>query len=341
MSSGRTEDPATASELVYVTDAMPGWRRLRRGRSFSYVDFDGRAIRDAEALRRIRSLAIPPAYESVWICPIPDGHLQATGRDARGRKQYRYHPLWHETQGQLKYERLREFGSALPRLRSRVRRDLRRQGLPREKVLAAVVRLLDTTYFRVGNDEYARTNGSYGVSTMRTRHASVKGSVLEFSFRGKSGVPQRARVRDPLLARIVRRCQDLPGQPLFQYLGDDGTPHPISSTDVNAYIREASGEAFSAKDFRTWHASSMALERLCRCPPPQSKRDAEKQLRAVIAQVAGRLGHTLSVCRKSHVHDAVIAAYTQGGLCELQRGDVPAGMKAREARLLKLLGTSP
>jgi DNA topoisomerase-1 len=330
-----------ASGLVYVSDAMPGWRRLRRGQKFAYVDADGRAIRDPEALHRVRALAIPPAYESVWICPLPEGHLQATGRDARGRKQYRYHPLWHEAQGQLKYERLRDFGLALPTLRARVRRDLARGGLSRDMVLAAVVRVLDTTYFRVGNDEYARANGSYGVSTLRTRHASVRGGVLEFSFRGKSGVPQRARVRDPQLARIVRRCQDLPGQPLFQYIGDDRLPHPVSSTDVNAYIREASGGDFSAKDFRTWHASSMALERLCRCAAPRGRRDAQQQLRAVIAEVAAQLGHTVTVCRKSYVHNAVIAAYEQGALCNLQRGDVPRGMKAREARLLRLLESQP
>jgi DNA topoisomerase-1 len=320
---------------------MPGWRRLRRGRGFAYVDAQGRPIKDPDALHRVRALAIPPAYDSVWICPEADGHLQATGRDAKGRKQYRYHPAWHEAQGQLKYQRLRDFGRALPAMRARVRRDLGRRGLPCEKVLAAVVRLLDTAYFRVGNDAYARTNGSYGVSTLRTRHASVRGSVLEFSFRGKSGVPQQARLRDPLLARIVRRCQDLPGQALFQYLGEDRMPHPISSTDVNDYIRQASGSDFSAKDFRTWHASALALDRLCRCPPPRGKRDGQQQLKAVIAQVASQLGHTLTVCRTSYVHSAVISAYEAGTLCTLAPCDVPRGMKAREARLMRLLDTAP
>ena len=324
--------------LVYVSDAVPGWRRIRRGIGFRYVDETGKPIVDPAVLQRIRSLAIPPAYEDVWICPLAEGHLQATGRDARGRKQYRYHPLWHEMQGQLKYESLRDFGRAIGALRARVKRDLARPGLPRGKVLAAIVRLLDTTYFRVGNDEYARTNGSFGVSTLRTRHASVKGSVLELAFRGKSGVPQRARVQDPTLARIVRRCQDLPGQPLFQYLGDDREPHAINSADVNAYIRDATGGDFTAKDFRTWHASTLALDRLRRCPPPLGKRDARQQLKAVIGEVASQLGHTVTVCRKSYVHSAVIEAYERGALQALDAAALAArGTKVREARLLGLL----
>jgi DNA topoisomerase-1 len=331
-------DATGVAGLVYVSDTLPGWRRLRRGNSFRYVDEAGRKISDAAALQRIRSLAIPPAYEDVWICPLAEGHLQATGRDAKGRKQYRYHPAWHEMQGQLKYERLRDFGRALGPLRIRVSRDLQRPGLPREKVLAAIVRLLDTTYLRVGNHEYARTNGSFGVSTLRTRHASVKGSVLEVAFRGKSGVSQRARVEDPTLARIVRRCQDLPGQLLFQYLGEDRQPHPINSADVNAYIREATNGDFTAKDFRTWHASTLALDSLWRCPRPQGEREAKRQLKAVIGEVASRLGHTVTVCRKSYVHSAVIDAFECGALQALDAA-VPAsrGTKAREARLLALL----
>jgi DNA topoisomerase-1 len=327
--------------LVYVSDTMPGWRRVRRGRGFSYLDEGGRTITDPSALQRIRALAIPPAYEAVWICPLAEGHLQATGRDARGRKQYRYHTLWHEVQGQLKYERLREFGRALGALRARVRRDLARPGLPRGRVLAAVVRLLDTTYFRIGNDEYARTNRSYGVSTLRTRHASVQGGVLELAFRGKSGVPQRARLHDPALARIVGSCQDLPGQPLFQYVGDDGQPYAIDSADVNAYIREAAGGDFTAKDFRTWHASTLALDRLRRCPAPRGHRDAQQQLRSVIGEVAARLGHTLTVCRNSYVHSAVIEAYERGALPALTFAGTPRGTKAREARLLALLDARP
>jgi DNA topoisomerase-1 len=332
------DDALGVPGLVYVSDVLPGWRRVRRGRGFAYLDEQGRPIRAADHLSRIRSLAIPPAYEDVWICPLPEGHIQATGRDARGRKQYRYHPAWHDLQGQIKYERLRAFGRALPSLRGRVRRDLALPGLPKEKVLAAIVRLLDTTYLRVGNGEYARTNGSYGASTLRTRHASVKGSVLELAFRGKSGVQQRARVVDPTLARIVRRCQDLPGQLLFQYLDDERQPRPIGSADVNAYIREASGGDFTAKDFRTWHASTLALDKLRCCPAVDGKRALQQQLRAVIGDVAELLGHTVTVCRKSYVHSAVIAAYESGSLASLNAsGPPPRGTRACEARLLALL----
>jgi DNA topoisomerase-1 len=328
-------------DLVYVQDSMPGWRRLRRGRGFAYVDTEGRALRDPHALRRIRRLAIPPAYGDVWICPLDNGHVQATGRDARGRKQYRYHPDWQALQGQTKFERLREFGRQLPALRRRVRRDLALPGLPRDKVLATVVRLLDTTYVRVGNDEYARTNGSYGLTTLRCRHVAVNGSVLKLAFRGKGGVRQRVEVDDPKLARIVRRCQELPGQELFRYLGDDGQPHRIDSADVNTYLRDAAGRDFSAKDFRTWHASGLALERLLRCEPPSGARDAKIRVRSVIADVAAQLGHTVTVCRKSYVHDAVIERYVDGrlaGLCA--KADATRELKQRECRLLALLEAS-
>jgi DNA topoisomerase-1 len=316
---------------------MPGWRRVRRGRGFRYLDAAGRPLRDEAALGRIRSLAIPPAYESVWICPHPDGHVQATARDARGRKQYRYHPAWQALQGQVKFERLREFGRALPVLRARVRRDLALPGLPRAKVLAAMVRLLDTAYLRVGNDEYARTNGSYGLSTLRDRHARVRGDAVELSFRGKSGVSHRARLRDAKLARIVRRCQELPGQALFQYLDDDGTRHRVGSADVNDYLREAARGEFTAKDFRTWHASALALDRLLHCPPARGRRDAAGQVRKVIGEVAARLGHTVTVCRKAYVHDAVVEAYSAGVLNQACAALAPRGLKVREARLLALL----
>lgn len=326
-------------ELVYVSDAMPGWRRVRRGDGFDIVDVRGRPVRDEAALRRVRALAIPPAYEDVWICPLAEGHLQATGRDARGRKQYRYHPAWALQQGQSKFERLREFGEALPALRRRVRRDLGLTGLPRDKVLATVVRLLDTTFLRIGNDEYARDNGSYGLTTLRCRHATVRGTRLKFNFRGKSGIRHRVEVEDPTLARIVQRCQALPGQDLFQYVDDDGEAHRVGSSDVNAYLRETTGGDFTAKDFRTWHASALALERLLAEEAPTGKREAQQRIKAVIADVAARLGHTVTVCRKSYVHTAVLERYAEGALAQLAAA-APAGareLKARELRLLALL----
>jgi DNA topoisomerase-1 len=306
---------------------------VRRGDGFAYLDTDGRVLRDAAQLQRIRALAIPPAYEQVWICPLANGHLQATGRDARSRKQYRYHPLWQELQGQTKFERLRDFGRALPALRRRVRRDLAAPGLARAKLLATIVRLLDTTDVRVGNDEYVRANSSYGLTTLRCRHAAVKGSVLKLSFPGKSGVRQRVEVNDPRLARIVRRCQALPGQELFRYLGDDGQPHRVDSADVNAYLREASGGDFSAKDFRTWHASALALDRLLGIAPPAGAR-----IRAVIADVAARLGHTVTVCRQAYVHHAVLERYAEGRLPSACEGKLDTReLRRREAQLLAVL----
>jgi DNA topoisomerase-1 len=325
--------------LVYVDDGMPGWQRVRRAAGFSYRDHAGKAVRSAEHLQRIRSLAIPPAYEQVWICPLANGHLQATGRDARGRKQYRYHALWQAQQGQIKFERLREFGAALPTLRRQVKRDLDQDGLPRSKVLAALVRLLDTTYLRVGNHEYARENGSYGLTTLRTRHAKVRGSVLALAFRGKSGIEQQVQVQDARLARIVRRCQALPGQALFQYLDDQGEPQGVGSADVNRYLREHMGEGFSAKDFRTWHASALALDRLLECEPPPSLRVAKATIRSVIGDVAKLLGHTIAVCRKSYVHEAVLARYGEGSLvsvCSIGRRP-QRGLQAQEQRLMALL----
>ncbi|MEF7614842.1 DNA topoisomerase IB [Aquincola sp. MAHUQ-54] len=327
------------SPLVYVSDDMPGWRRVRRGRGFTVLDEAGHPVRDAGHLARIRSLAIPPAYQSVWICPRADGHLQATGRDARGRKQYRYHPLWQAQQGQSKFERLRAFGMALPALRRRVRRDLRQPGLTRTKVLAALVHLLDTTYLRIGNDEYTRQNGSFGLTTLRRRHATVRGGVLTLAFRGKSGVPQQVEVDDPRLVRIVRRCQALPGQSLFAYLDDAGEVRRVDSADVNGYLREVAGDDFSAKDFRTWHASALALERLLPCGQPVSARQARIVTREVISEVAAQMGHTVAVCRQSYVHGAVLQGFEQGCLAALCRAGrrAPSGLLAREGRLLALM----
>jgi DNA topoisomerase-1 len=353
------DERAAAERLVYVDDSLPGWRRLKRGAGFCYVDQPGRAITDADQLRRIRRLAIPPAYTQVWICPLDDGHIQATGRDARGRKQYRYHELWQALRGATKFARMREFGLALPRIRRRVQRDLALRGLPREKVLATIVRLLDTTYLRVGNDEYARTNGSFGLTTLRNRHVAVKGGTLRLSFRGKSGVHQRVELDDPQIARICARLQELPGQELFQCVDEDGEPHTIGSADVNDYIAAAAAPArpagargisgpaprFTAKDFRTWHASALALERLHPCQA-SSDTDAKRRVKEVIAEVARQLGHTLSVCRKSYVHPDVLSHFAEGRLqavCEggatLPPGQV-RGLKPAEKQLLALLSAA-
>ena len=307
-----------ANGLVYVNPEMPGLRRFRQGDHFRFKDTSGAWVRDPEEIARIRRLAIPPAYTDVWICPLPNGHLQATGLDARGRKQYRYHPDWRLLKDESKFERLEAFGSALPRIRARVARDLAaggaRPALTRERVLATLVRLLDTTFMRVGNEEYATSNGSYGLTTLRNKHAAVRGTSLKLRFRGKSGVMHETEVDDPRVAKVVRACQQLPGQELFQYEDDEGTPHGLSSTDVNDYLREAAGENFTAKDFRTWHGTVQALEltRLA-CDNPSAD-DASPALRysakEIIAAVARRLGNTPAVCKKAYVHPAVLALGT-------------------------------
>ncbi|MGJ7553666.1 DNA topoisomerase IB [Variovorax sp. RB3P1] len=303
-----------ANGLVYVNPDMPGIQRLKHGERFRYRDAQGRWLRDVDEISRIRMLAIPPAYTQVWICPLPNGHLQATGIDARGRKQYRYHADWRSMKDESKFERLEAFALALPRIRARVARDLQ---LPRgsktpgrSQVLAAVVRLLDTTLLRVGNEEYASTNGSYGLTTLRNRHAAVQGQALRLRFRGKSGVMHDARLDDPRVARVVRQCQQLPGQTLFQYADDDGEPHSVSSTDVNDYLAEAArGERFTAKDFRTWHGTVQALEltRLA-CEPGRAAADgARYSAKDILAAVAKQLGNTPAVCKKAYVHPAVLA----------------------------------
>ncbi len=304
--------PAAPAGLVYVSDEVPGFSRRRAGKGFVYRQPDGSRLGDPAQLQRIRSLAIPPAYTQVWICTHPHGHLQATGRDARGRKQYRYHAAWREAQDADKYGRLLAFAKVLPKIRARVRADLAMpvgQQVRRASVLAAVVRLLDTTLVRVGNDSYARENGSFGLTTLRNRHVEVQGSRLQLRFRGKSGVVHEVGVDDPRVARIVRRCQTLPGQELFQYLGDDGQPHPIDSADVNGYLREASGGDFTAKDFRTWHGSvhALALSREPADPPPTSIAAHRGRAKAVLGEVARRLGNTVAVCRKAYVHPDVLA----------------------------------
>ncbi len=312
-----TPEPAESAReagLRYVSDDRPGIRRLRAGKHFRYVGPDGKPVRDEETLARIRSLAIPPAWTDVWVCPLARGHLQATGRDARGRKQYRYHPRWRATRDETKYDRMAAFGRALPAVRARVDADLARPGLPREKVLATVARLLETTLIRVGNEEYAKQNGSYGLTTLEDRHVRVAGETVHFAFRGKSGIRHRIDVRDRRLARVVRRCQDLPGHELFQYVDEEGQRRAIDSADVNAYLREISGQEFTAKDFRTWAGTVLAARALREFAAFDSQAQAKKNIVAAVESVAERLGNTTAVCRKCYVHPAVFDAYLDGTL---------------------------
>ena len=358
---------AAAAGLRYVHDGQPGFQRVATGKrlragkrwvaEFIYRDKGGHRLRERATLDRIRALAIPPAWRSVWICSDARGHLQATGRDARGRKQYRYHPRWREERDGTKYGRMVEFGRALPGLRRQVAADLRRPGLPRAKVLAAIVGLLETTFMRIGNDEYARTNRSFGLTTLEDRHVDVRPGRLRFHFRGKSGVFHDVDVRDPQLARVVRRCRDLPGQELFQYLDDDGVQRTVDSSDVNEYIREHTGHGFTAKDFRTWAGTVLASEALTaicaagatRAPGKDGRsrpwKPTNKDVVSVIGEVASRLGNTVSVCRKSYVHPGVISAFLEGALARdsakaaARRVD-PArrsGIRPEEAAVLQLL----
>lgn len=307
---------ARSAGLRHVSDQAPGISRVRSGRGFRYVAPDGSHISAAETLRRIRSLAIPPAWTRVWICPRSDGHLQATGIDARGRKQYRYHPRWRAVRDATKYDRMILFGRALPRIRCRVAEHLALPGLPRDKVLATIVRLLETTLIRIGNAEYARTNDSFGLTTMREDHVEVQGATLSFQFRGKSGVEHHIDLRDPTLARIVRKCQDLPGQELFQYLDGDGQPRTVDSADVNDYLRASAGDDFTAKDFRTWAGTVLAARALQEFTAHTSVTEARQNVVRAIEAVAQRLGNTTAVCRKCYVHPAVLDAYLEGSLVE-------------------------
>ncbi|HEU4537352.1 MAG TPA: DNA topoisomerase IB, partial [Polyangiaceae bacterium] len=301
--------------------------------SFRFVDPGGKPVRDAATLARIKALGIPPAWQNVWICPDPRGHLQATGRDAKGRKQYRYHAAWRAVRDGTKYGKLLEFGAALPALRDRTGRDLGLPGLPRAKVLAAVVRLLEGTLIRVGNEEYARQNGSFGLTTMRDRHVRIEGADLRFRFRGKSGVAHSVDVHDARLARVVRRCRELPGQELFQFVGDDGAQHSIGSADVNEYLREATGHDFTAKDFRTWAGSVLALMALQELASFDSKAQAKRNVIAAVKHVAARLGNTPSVCRKCYIHPAVLDAYLDGTILHTLKGRTDRALARRLSRL--------
>jgi DNA topoisomerase-1 len=308
---------ARTAGLRYVSDEAPGIRRLRAGKGFRYVGPDGKPVRDADTQQRIRSLAIPPAWRDVWICPNPSGHLQATGLDARGRKQYRYHPRWREVRDETKYDKLILFGRTLPRIRRRTGRDLARPGLPREKVLAAIVRLLETTLIRVGNEEYARDNRSFGLTTLRDRHVDVSGGTIHFEFRGKSGVERALDLHDRRLARVVKRCQDLPGQELFQYVDADGSRHDVTSADVNEYLHQVAGQEFTAKDFRTWAGTVLAARALQEFEAFDSQAQAKRNVLRAIESVARRLGNTKAVCRKCYVHPAVLDAYLDGSLLQI------------------------
>ena len=311
-----TDDPLAAARyarLRHVTDDIPGITRSRAASGFNYRAPDGNLIGDFATLARIKSLVIPPAWTAVWICPFADGHIQATGRDARGRKQYRYHPRWRQTRDETKFDRMLMFSRALPRIRARVDADLRRHGLPRERVLAAIVRLLELTLFRVGNSEYSKANNSFGLTTLRNRHAAITGSTIRLAFRGKSGMWNESRVSDRRLARIVKSCRDLPGHELFQYVDDAGHRHTVGSSEVNDYLREISGEEITAKDFRTWAGTFLAALALQQLAQATGKASAASMVRAV-EQVARHLGNTVAVCRKCYIHPAIFDGYLDGTL---------------------------
>jgi DNA topoisomerase-1 len=339
----RPDPPQSAAlaglRYVNLDDTTPGISRKRAGKGFRYVGPSGQPVRDAETLQRIKRLAIPPAWTNVWICPDPNGHIQATGRDARGRKQYRYHPRWSEVRDVAKYERLTAFAQALPRIRQRIESDLRRPGIPRTKVLAAVVKLLEATSIRIGNHEYRRENRSFGLTTLQDRHAHFDGGGLRFEFKGKAGKKHTVELNDRRLARIVKQCQEVPGQELFQYLDDDGQRHAIESSDVNAYIREISGGDFTAKDFRTWNGTVLAMRYLRLCELPSSARAGKRQVAEAIKSVASELGNTPAVCRKAYVHPVVLDAYLGGSLEPDGRpGQAPAhGLTDEERCVLGLL----
>ncbi len=336
-------DPVESSKqagLRYVTDARPGIARKRWGKSFRYFNPDGRPLKDPSALARIKSLAIPPAWTAVWICPSPNGHLQATGRDARKRKQSRYHPRWREVRDENKYERMRIFGEALPQIRERVENDLALPGLPREKVLATIVRLLETTFIRVGNEEYAKEN----LTTLHDKHAEITGAKVHFKFKGKSGKLHNIDVHDRRLARIVKQCQDIPGYELFQYIDEDGSRRSVDSADVNEYLQEISGQPFSAKDFRTWAGTVLACSLLREFEAFDSQTQARKNVVAAVKSVAERLGNTPSVCRKCYVHPAVIDSYMGGQLAKNLKEQVKKvlpkskhALQQEELELLELL----
>jgi DNA topoisomerase-1 len=338
-------ESAKAAGLRYVTDDRPGIRRRKVGKSFTYIAPDGSTVRDPKELQRIKSLAIPPAWTDVWICPVHNGHLQATGRDARGRKQYRYHPEWRSVRDETKFGRMIAFGEALPKIRERVEADLSLRGLQREKVLATVVKLLETTLIRVGNKEYVRQNNSFGLTTLRDGHVEIEGSKLRFEFRGKSGQEHSVEVQDRRLARVVLQCRDLPGQTLFQYLDEQGERQKISSEDVNTYLREITGEDFTAKDFRTWGGTVLALSALLEIGGCESEKEANKAVVETVKRVASELGNRPATCRKFYIHPVVIDTFVSGKLVEAltdvvedsPETDTTGGLRGLESKTLYLL----
>ena len=327
---------ASADDLRFSTDAEPGITRRRAGAGYVYIDPDGRRLNDPTALARIRKLAIPPAYRNVWICSDARGHLQATGIDARGRKQYRYHERWRAVRDAHKFERMMAFGKALPRIHRRISQDFKLQGVPREKVLAAVVRLLERTLIRVGNGEYARTNRSYGLTTMRTQHVKVRGERVRFTFRGKHGIRHDVEIDAPRVSKVLRKCLELPGQELFGYVDHDGTVRDVTSSDVNRYLKEISGEDFTAKDFRTWYATSEALEALAG-EEFRTARESKQKLKAALEKVARRLGNTVTMCRKCYVNPVVVDAFLAGELRDVSL----SGAGSERVRLLHFLTRTP
>lgn len=335
---------ARAVGLRYSSDEQPGIRRRRAGKGFRYVDSGGKAVRDPVALKRIRSLAVPPAWTDVWICPDADGHLQATGRDARARKQYRYHPDYRAGRESDKFDHMLTFAAALPTIREAVARHMARRDLGRERVLATIVHLLESTLIRVGNEDYARQNKSYGLTTLKNPHVKVEGAALRFQFTGKSGKTWRLKISDRRVARIVRACQELPGQKLFQYLDDTGKPQSVTSSDVNAYLREIAGEEITAKDFRTWHGTVLAAMTLRDALGEDDPTPTKRRLKAAIGDVAARLGNTVTICRKCYIHPAIIEGYLSGDLAmkfRLARESAiearAPGLKPEEALTLALL----
>lgn len=341
-----TNNPKTShrrpSGLCFSCDEDDGIRRKRTGHGFRYVDADGKPVRDEETIERIKSLVIPPAWEDVWICALPGGHIQATGRDTKGRKQYRYHNRWRSHREEVKFGALAEFGRSLPTIRERVEADLHRHDLPREKILAAIIALLERTSIRVGNDEYAKSNKSYGLTTLQDKHVAPNSTAVRFRFKGKSGKEHNITLQDRRLAKIVKRCQDLPGQRLFVYQDDDGEIHPIGSADVNAYLEVISGNHITAKDFRTWAGTVRAVSILRHMPRPESEAAAHREVVAAVDAVAELLGNTRAVARASYIHPAVFEAYQSGDLQQIDAETAddpePGGLDADERVTLALIG---
>jgi DNA topoisomerase-1 len=337
-------DAAESAGLRYVRDDRPGIRRKKAGTGFTYTRPDGSRLREREALKRIKALAVPPAWTDVWICPFADGHIQATGRDARGRKQYRYHPRFREIRESTKYEHLVGFADALPAIREKVREHMGLRGLPREKILAAVVHLLEATLIRVGNDDYARQNNSYGLTTLKNRHAAVDGNEVRFRFTGKSGKQWSLRLRDRRIAKIIRACQELPGQELIQYVDEQGVCHDVTSTDVNDYLKEITGKDITAKDFRTWAGTVLAALALAELARFDSAAQAKRNLRGAIEKVSARLGNTPTICRQCYIHPEVLNAFMDGNLVleiksqpERELPSAVSSLRPEEAAVLAML----